>query len=61
MREFFLQGSSVLGMSRGLPAKVVAVVRSKPESFLYESQKRFGTPAGFDHVVLNTGAARNGL
>jgi hypothetical protein len=33
----------------GYSSESVAVVRAKPEPFLNEPQKRFGTPAGFNH------------
>ena len=49
MRELFLCGSSVLGMG-GYSRESVAVVRAKPEPFLYEPQKRFGTPASFNRA-----------
>jgi hypothetical protein len=50
VRELFCGGSSVLGMTGGYSSDSVAVVRSKPEPFLYEPQKRFGTPAGFNRA-----------
>jgi hypothetical protein len=35
-------------------------LKSKPEPFLHEPQKRFGTPAGFNRALVTSGAARRG-